>query len=287
MAYLLHFYEKMRLIREINQIHLNLLNVTRTLDRATKTISNEQKRFAAQIKNIDSQATLLKSNGKNSIFNMLGIGCNSVDVYNYTGLNAFVANTAQAIFAQGYYYQTGVEADGKPKTAHQKLDAQRFQEMYMEWTKNGGRFVPQTTTDNGQTQDVTERYDKIHRNADFTDNFGENTVRMYVGGYNEFEVNAFLQAVQKAQQGEAMNKNKANELSTLYDNNVDTWAEAEKARIEQQEDEVLEPLSFDQTMLEMEKEQLELKLEELKERKKASDDQVKEGVKDMVPKFGK
>lgn len=66
MAMLLAIYQKMRLIRERNQLTLNLASYSSKLTRIEKSIKNTQKFYAAKIKNLETMAKMELSAYKNT-----------------------------------------------------------------------------------------------------------------------------------------------------------------------------------------------------------------------------
>ena len=89
MALLLAMYQKMKLIREKNQATLDLTKYSSKLDRVTKNIERVQKRYTSLFAQLESQAKMMQSNATIMLQNMAGLGMNSVNVNNYTGMNGF------------------------------------------------------------------------------------------------------------------------------------------------------------------------------------------------------
>ena len=62
MALLLAMYQKMRLIREKNQLVLDQSKFSSKLTRIEKNIANQQKRYTSLFSQLESQAKMMQSN---------------------------------------------------------------------------------------------------------------------------------------------------------------------------------------------------------------------------------
>ena len=128
MALLLAMYQKMRLIREKNQLVLDQTKVSSKLSRVQKNIERVQKRYTSLFANLDSQAKMMQSQAKVGIQSMFGLGMGSVDPYNYGGLSGFVVNGMSQILAKGI--NKGKDANGDD-LGTVTIDNARFSEMKM------------------------------------------------------------------------------------------------------------------------------------------------------------
>ena len=140
MALLLAMYQKMRLIREINQDTLKLTRITSKMDRVTKNIERTQKRFTSLFAQLDQQDKMMQTNATMIFQNMAGLGmnnfANSTNPYGFTGMNGFVYGCMQQAFQKPYDVK---DKDGKLIESFKLGDA-RFQEMYTHYMSNGGKF---------------------------------------------------------------------------------------------------------------------------------------------------
>ena len=102
MALLLAMYQKMKLIREINQDTLKLTRITSKIDRVTKNIERTQKRFTSLFAQLDQQAKMMQSNATMVFQGMAGLGmnnfANSTNPYGFTGMNGFVYGVMRNMF---------------------------------------------------------------------------------------------------------------------------------------------------------------------------------------------
>ena len=81
MALLLAMYQKLRLIRERNQLTLEMTQTSSKLTRIEKNIERTQKYYTSLFQQIDSQAKLLQSNATTAIQAMCGLGVGSVVLF--------------------------------------------------------------------------------------------------------------------------------------------------------------------------------------------------------------
>jgi hypothetical protein len=78
----------------------------------------------------------------------------------------------------------------------------------------------------------------------------------------------------------------AQQSSTQYGNNVSIWLEAQKAQLEAEQDAALDPLSYEETMMELEKTQIEARLERIKQQEQSYSQLVSDEAKNSAPTFG-
>ena len=71
-----------------------------------------------------------------------------------------------------------------------------------------------------------------------------------------------------------------------YGNNVSIWLEAQKAQLEAEQDAVLEPLNYEETMMELEKTQAETRLQRINAQIQSYDQLVSQEAQNSAPKFG-
>lgn len=261
MALLLAMYQKMRLIREKNQATLDLTKFSSKYNRVSKNIERVQKRYTSLFAQLDSQAKQMQSYAKVMFQNQFGLGTSSVDLYNYTGMNGYVTGCMQKWLADGIPYK---DKDGNNKTC--KIDSDKFNQMMAEYMQNGG-FVPKKETVDGVEQVV-----KVDGVVQYE--------------YTTEEVNAFQMAMQGAKMQQQRDQMACSNMSQAYDQNVSIWLEAAKAQLEAEQDAALEPLNYEQTMWELEKEQAEQKLTRIKAELESYTQLCSEEAKEQAPKFG-
>lgn len=287
MALLLAMYQKMRLIREINQDTLKLTRITSKMDRVTKNIERTQKRFTSLFAQLDQQAKMMQTNATMIFQNMAGLGmnnfANSTNPYGFTGMNGFVMQNANAFMAKGpgIPYQNGTDSNSKAIIAYYSgLDQAKIQTLWQHYNQNGGNFVPVKTTKDGQSIAKTES--RVLYNA----KGGTATDVPVYEGFTQEDVNLFKYAIQQAQMQQQQAQTWVQNANTQYGNNVSIWLDAAKAQLEAEQDKALEPLSYEDTMLQLEKEQLDSRLQRLRAEKESYDTLVGEEAKNMAPTFG-
>ena len=78
----------------------------------------------------------------------------------------------------------------------------------------------------------------------------------------------------------------AGNMNTQYQQNVSIWLDSRKAELEAEQDAMLEPLSYQETMWELEKEQAELKLKRINAQLETYDQLLAQETEKSAPKFG-
>ncbi len=267
MALLLAMYQKMRLIREKNQLVLDQTKVSSKLSRVQKNIERVQKRYTSLFANLDSQAKMMQSQAKVGIQSMFGLGMDSVNPYNYGGLSGFVVNGMSQILAKGI--NKGKDANGTD-LGTVTIDNARFSEMYQAYMQNGG--FAYETDENGATV--------------YEDPNAANKVPKYKGGFTADEVKAFNMAMQYAKSVQQQQQFNAQQMCTQYESNVSIWLDAQKSALEAEQDMMLEPLNYEETMLELEKEQKDTRLQRINEEIETYKQLVSQEVKNTTPTFG-
>lgn len=257
MALLLAMYQKMRLIREKNQLVLDQTKVSSKLSRVQKNIERVQKRYTSLFANLDSQAKMMQSQAKVGIQSMFGLGMGSVDPYNYGGISGFVVGTMQQLLANGV-----PRKDESPYMLQSN-----FQEMYAYYMQNGGDFRRKDTDGNFTkiTEGDKERYDYA---------------------FPEEDIKAFQMAMQQAKMYQQQAQFNSQQMCQQYESNVSIWLDAQKSALEAEQDAMLEPLNYEETMLELEKEQKDTRLQRINEEIETYKQLVSQEVKNTTPTFG-
>lgn len=275
MALLLAMYQKMKLIRQINQDTLKLTKITSKLDRMQKNIERVQKRYTSLFAQLDQQAKMMQSNAKLFFQNYAGLGNDCVNPYNYTGLNGFVYKNASSALTEGvgsgYRIYDKAEAGEKPTLNRAVfIDSQRFQQMWAEYSQYNG--FPTKKDKDGNTEYITDE--------------NGNNIPVYASDWEADEVAAFKWAINSAKMQQQQTQMWVQQADTQYGNNISIWLDNAKAQLEAEQDAALEPLSYEDTMLQLEKEQLDARLQRLREEKQSYDTLVGEEAKNMAPTFG-
>ena len=252
MALLLAMYQKLRLIRERNQLTLELTQSSSKLTRIEKNIERTQKYYTSLFQQIDSQAKMLQNNATSAIQYMCGIGANQLNMNDITGTSGFVHSFMKNLFnGQGLPIKYG--EDGKP-TEFGTIEPDRFDGMYAEYIQNG-RFL---TNEDGS----------------------------YKGGWKEDEVKYFMSARSAGTQQLQQVQFNAQQLSSNFANYVSIWTDAQKSQLECQQDAALEPLTYEQTMLELDKTLKENRLKRIESEIESYTQLADKGAEEMAPKFG-
>ena len=260
MALLLAMYQKLRLIRERNQLTLEMSQTSSKLTRIEKNIERTQKYYTSLFQQIDSQAKILQNNATRAIQNMAGLGVGSFNPYGmsaYSGMNGFVAKYITDIFKPGKGEFTYKDSENN----EQVLKCPEYEKMINEYYRKGG-FVEQKDTEGKPTG-----------------TYGE-------GGYSKEEVDAFNYMMQMGIQKQQEAQFNAQQMSSNFANGISIWTDAMKADLECQQDAALEPLTYEQTMLELDKNLKEQRLKRIEAELESYSQLVDKGAEEMAPKFG-
>ena len=268
MALLLAMYQKMRLIREINEGTLKLTKISSKISRVTKNIERTQKRYTSLFAQLKQQATQMQSNAKLMFQNMAGIGNDCVNPYNYSGMNGFVYGNMQGALASG----VSVKLPGKQDPQSVTMDPGEFERYMAIYMQNGG--FPQLYKKDSQGNITSE----VEKDA--------NGVPQYDCEVTHDGVLAFQQAMNAAKMQQQQAQMWVQQADTQYGNNISIWLQNAEAQLEAEQDAALEPLQYEDTMLQLEKEQLDARLQRLRAEKESYDQLASEEAKNMAPTFG-
>ena len=261
MALLLAMYQKLRLIRQKNQLTLDLTKYSSKLDRVTKNIERVQKRYTSLFAQLDSQAKMMQSNATVMFQNMAGLGTNSVNLNNYSGMNGFTYGVMANMLKSDIKYK---DKDNIEHTIPMNSDI--FKKMYSHYMTNG-RFLTKMGDDNKPLTDENGNY-------------------IYQDDFTHEQVQAFTQAQQSASMQQQQAQMWVQTANQNYGNNVSIWLEAAKAQLEAEQDAALEPLSYEETMMELEKTQTDAKLKRVNEQIETYDQLVSQESEKTAPTFG-
>lgn len=263
MALLLAMYQKMRLIREKNQLVLDQTKVSSKLTRVQKNIERIQKMYKSREASLDAQAKRMQNNASIFFKMNLGLGTNDVNtnMYNF-GLNfnnSIIMGTMQA----GLTGDTNNGGAGWDKKKKKKVMAY--------YQSCNGNPQPEYEVDENNN-----RKPKVDENGQY----------IYPDGITAQDIAQFRQAMQYGQMELSNRQNMSTQLTSQYENNVSIWLDAQKSEMEAEQDAMLEPLNYEETMLELEKEQKDTRLQRINEEIETYKQLVSQEVKNTTPTFG-
>ncbi|MCQ2739444.1 MAG: hypothetical protein MJ237_04365 [bacterium] len=260
MSTCLLFFEKMQAIRERNALELEVIKHSRKNSSIEKQIKNVQKMYTARIENVKSQAERYRKWATVEFQNQAHIGTTSFNPLNYGGMTEFAMNCMGQLVQQGMKLGSGTEVT--------QMSAEQFSEMMDYYNMNGG-FGRQGIKDDKNIPDPNYYYDANNQKT-----------------YSTKDVQLFLAARSEAARQQQFVQNQVQQATMNYQDNVSIWETAMIAELEAEQDDVLEPLSFEQTMQELDSEATKTELDTVKERIKNLDEEIKERVQGDSMKFG-
>ncbi len=293
MALLLAMYQKMRLIREKNQLVLDQSKISSKLKRVQKNIEKTQKYYTSLFTKLDNDAKRMQNNATITINNMFGFGSNQMGMnpYNYSGLSNSALMTIVDCLRQGKamtvsadkkdqyinsgLYQEGTPPDGVTLQEGQvyltpiQMDPSVAQAMVQEFI-NGTLFKQYCVS--GSNEQAKNDAGLLL--------YGRN------GGYTEAHLELFNIAKGYATQRENMMRTQCSDMQMSSQNNISIWLEAKKAELEDQQDAALEPLNYEDTMLQLEKDQKDARLQMINSEIETYTQLVSQEVKNSTPTFG-
>ena len=250
---LLAMFQKMRLIREKNQLVLEQSQFSSKLSRIEKNIERTQKRYTSLFAQIDSQAKMMQSQATVMFQGMFNLGAGSVNPYNYSGLNQFQLSYMNELNKAGKI-QIGVTQDS---------DGKNIPDYYA-----GSLDLEAMATEYGTNMGFEKNEDGTWKNWD------------------EDAIKAFNSARQAAATQQQYAQYQSQQMSQQYANNVSIWTEAQKAQLEAEQDAALEPLNYEQTMLELEKEQKDMRLKRIEAELQRYNELCSKEAENAAPSFG-
>ena len=271
MAMLLAMYQKMRLIREKNQATLDLTRFTSKYNRVSKNIERVQKMYTSKIASLESQAKMMMTQAK-SIFQMqsglsMQAGSAYLNPYQMGGGNAFITQRMQQYLSNGIpvkYVDGKIQStDGNNLT---KFDSKTQQQLL--YLYQSGKLNSLTTKDD-------KAGELFYKDANGKD-----------ASIKEKDYVLFQQILNASNNDYYTATNYLNQANSNYETNVSIWLEAAKAQLEAEQDAAVEPLAYQQTMWELEKEQTETRLEVIKADLEKYDRLCSEETKGHAPRFG-
>jgi len=104
--------------------------------------------------------------------------------------------------------------------------------------------------------------------------------------FSNVDYNKINEIINNANYAQSVKINENQAISSQFNNMVSVWEQEQLARLDAEEEAMIEPLAEKQRSLEMDKAWCEQELERLKAFKESIDRQVADGLKESVPKFG-
>lgn len=259
MALLLSMYQKLRLTRERNQLQLESTQISAKRKRVTKNMSEIQKRYKSIQQNIDNGIKQLKNQYKLWTQNAVlgGAGTFSPSVFGNTGTSGYVINALNN-------WATNTQ-DGDNLYTEKATDIMRV-------IQSGGTFIKKVV-DGKEEKDANDNPIYVASNND--------SIVISQDDYNKFATASNL-----AQQEQAKATNVCNQMQQQYENNLSIFSLQQEAAIEAEQDEMLAPLAYEDTMLELEETEIKTRLEYIKNELEAYTSQLKEDCQNAAPKFG-
>lgn len=268
---LLAMYQKMRLIREKNQATLDLTKFSSKYDRVSKNIEKVQKMYTSKIASLESQAKMMTSQAKSIFQSGLGLTMdgNFTNPTGFGAMNGFVLSCMQGYLQNSKFGFNGngqfgfINDENAREYTQHNLDSSTLTALYQLYCQGKISAYSMKPVEGDDT---------------LWDIDGQQ--------YSKNDVTAF-QALMQCANGEYSQRSMAmNQMNSNYETNVSIWLEAAKAQLEAQQDEAVEPLTYQQTMWELEKEQAEQRLERIKAELENYTRLCSEEAKEQAPKFG-
>lgn len=277
MALLLAMYQKMRLVREKNELSLDLIKTTSKFTRIQKNIKNVEKMFAGRKAKLEAQAKLMASSMKSIFQQASGLAINN---------SAYLSNPQM--------YGGNVSGNAY---IQQRIQGYMQNGIPMEWVdgENGRTLQPSSTLTQIPDQDALKY---LYQNGAITpygvsglaqDENGNYTYKDSSGADQTIPVES-VQMFQMVLQQSSLDFNRANmclnQANTDLDSNISIWLQQQEAQLEAEQDLALEPLSYEETMLELDKTNIETRLKMIEEEINSYNQLVDNEAKNMAPKFG-
>lgn len=221
MALLLAMYQKMKLVREKNQVSYQLANYTTKVERISKNIERAQKRYESLFAKLDKESKMAESNAKN-YWTQMGNG----------------AGLGGSIF-------------GGMTDIAGSLVATVFQKQF------GGDYNAEMQNFQNLDQDGKSAFLQKQ-------NYAQQIANQMIQTNQQWTNNMMQQAV----------------------TNIQARLEMKQAQLEAEQDAVLTPLQYEETMMTLEKEQAQARLERIKANLETYTQLASEEAKNSAPTFG-
>ena len=254
MAFLLLLHEKLRLRRQVNKLTLKQTQNSSRLERVQKNIERIQKMYSKQETTLDQQAKNWLALAKNSIWSSAGLNSNQMG---FNPMNFGMGNGMSICQMQAMQQALTTSPE-----LQEKLGKGVFEKMMAEYQAG--------TLSKTDTDPNVAAADRKYGNGKFTSD----------------EYNAFTQLVSWAGQAESQIRMQANNAATQYDTSLNNYVARCKEQIDEEQELALAPLEALQTEYQLEKESIDMQMEQIKARLESVKQACSEGIKDSAPKFG-
>lgn len=259
MALLLAMYQKFKLTREKNNLSYKLARHSSKLSRLQDNISKKQKYYEGLLKKASQKATNFKNMFKLQLQNSCGLG---TSVFNPSQFNAFNNQAVGMLLMKGL--KEGVEYKDNNDTSQiwKPADADKAYRIVMQFGANAPQAV-------GADKKPIEGY------------VGTADCNISTDDYNK-ALSIYTQATMYQQQQQQY----VAAATQQYETNVSIWQEALEAQITAEQDSVLEAMEYEESMMELDKLNMETKLERIKAELESYTSLLSEEAKNTAPKFG-
>lgn len=254
------FYQKMRKTREYNNEVLKQARFGTKADRLERNIKSTQKMYEGKLKQIQQTAERMKNQASVFFQAMNGLDANSINVnmMGFNGLTGFVVGAMQNMLVNNKFKN----ADGTETT----LTKDQYNEMMSRYMTYGTNF----------------QYYKSDGTIEYEDEDKKTPKSQYDAGM----LAAFKSAMQQAQWMQSSAQTNAANMTQQYQNNVSIWQQAMEAQIEAEQEAALEPLEYEQTMMDLDKAACDERVARLKAELDSYTQACEQAAKDSAPKFG-
>ena len=267
MAFLLLLHEKMRLQRNYNKMVLRSSRLANRKTRIADNITKVQKMYSNKMTQLEQSTKMLQNQFSMGIQNAFGLGTqnqmfNPMNMSGY-GITSFVANQMASMLSQTPSEVKG--SDGNMRAFNGDMNSKVYQDMMNEYMSGT----------------LKARYEEVDGKVD------TNKITGYGNGnFTEDQYNAFMYAMNAAQQQQSQAQMMCQQMSSNYQMNVSVWLEAQKTQIEAEQDAALAPLEAEQTDIDLEQAGLETQMADAKARLETLKQACSEGIKESAPTFG-
>lgn len=234
MALLLAMYQKMKLVREQNQLSYKLANYTTKVDRIHNNITRVQKRYESLFKRLEQQSKRAETNAKQYWTNIANCGSFG------GGMGSMIGGMLGGSMGS---MVGGVAGN---------LIASIFETNNIDYKTQMEAFNNGTMTDEEKAT-FTKQYNQAQQIANYT--------------------------MQQQQQW-------ANNMMQQAITNIQAKLECDQAALEAEQEAVIQPLEYEETMMELDKQQTEDRLARIKANLESYKQLASDEAKNAAPTFG-
>lgn len=253
MAHLLLMYQYLRAKREVNELTAKAFKFSGKKDRIKKNIEKTQKYYTDAKAKIAAQVKRMTSAGSVFFQQQAGLGAGMMSNYinpysTMSGNNAFISNAMIGM-----------------------LGSDDFNKALNDENSKLGALT---------NEELADMYNKYNRGELKKGDDGN------YSGYSEAQMNSFQALLSSAQQYQYQMQTWVNNANANFQQNISIWEEAMNAQLEAEQDAALEPLNYEETMMELEETTTKTKLEEKKQELDNIKQELSQRVKDDAVSFG-